>query len=31
MTRRQEPEVTLIAPHPSGSDSPWEEGEPLSV
>ena len=24
---RQEPEVTLIAPHPSGSDSPWEEGE----
>lgn len=27
---QQEPEVTIIAPHPSGSDSPWDEGEPFS-
>ena len=25
----QEPDVTIIAPHPSGSDSPWDEGEPF--
>ena len=24
---RQEPKVTILAPHPSGSDSPWDEGE----
>jgi hypothetical protein len=26
---QDEPTVTILAPHPSGSDSPWEEGVPF--